>query len=157
MTEQQQLGKLGKNGARRRIVLTVHSLEQQQQISNSAAPAAVFGPLQCLLLRTIDGCPALLGITLAWSVLQWCTMQWRTGLTGRVSAGGLSDFRIWSKPGWEQHRTSVVPSNVGAVHAATTPATAADATLPGAAMPPFKQHPSQQILGRAHRDKSRSS
>lgn len=125
-----QVGKprKGKNGGRRRIVLTVHSLEkQQQQISNSAAAAAVLqwhhccfglltlghaGDYTCLECPAVhsaqcsEQCTMHSAVSSAQCTMQCtaqCTMQSagrRTGLTGREAAGGLSDFRIWSKPGW---------------------------------------------------------
>ena len=126
-TQQAQVGKprKKKNGGRRRIVLTVHSLEkQQQQISNSAAAAAALQWHCCccfgLLTRGHAGdytclkCPAVHSAQCTKHNAE-CSAGRRTGLTGREAAGGLSDFRIWSKPGWEQHSTSsVVPSNVAA-------------------------------------------
>ena len=113
-----QVGKprKGKNGGRRRIVLTVHSLEkQQQQISNSAAAAVLQWHHCCFGLLTLGHagdytcleCPAVHNAQCSEQCSEQCSAQCtmhsagrRTGLTGREAAGGLSDFRIWSKPGW---------------------------------------------------------
>ena len=156
VTEHQRAGGKateGKEWARRRIVLTVDPpfiarrssgrkfLTQQSLLPPCNASSAA----NCWGLHLLE-----VSCTMQWRE------EWRTGLTGRGAAGGLSDFRIWSRPGWGQQRTSSV---VPALHAAPASTPAVDAT--SVRVRPFKQHPSEPSKysdrGRAHRDKSRSN